>query len=161
TAEPPWPDALEIEAYHGIAGEIVRTIEPHSEADPAALLFQVLVGVGTIVSRKAYFQVEADRHHANEFVVLVGRTSKARKGSSWGYVRYLLNQVEARWATERVESGLSSGEGLIWAVRDPIKSREKVKDGNVIRYIDVEKDPGVSDKRLLVLEPEFANVLKQ
>jgi hypothetical protein len=161
TAEAPWPEALPIEAYHGLAGEIVRTIEPHSEADPAALLFQVLVGVGTIVSRKAYFQVEADRHHANEFVVLVGRTSKARKGSSWGYVRYLLNQVEARWATERVQSGLSSGEGLIWAVRDPIKSREKVKEGNVIRYIDVEKDPGVNDKRLLVLEPEFANVFKQ
>jgi hypothetical protein len=160
-AESPWPSPLPTEAYHGIVGEIVQTIDPHSEADPAALLFQVLVGVGNIVGREEHFQVEADRHHANEFLVLVGRTSKARKGSSWGHVRYLLSQVEEHWVTERVQSGLSSGEGLIWAVRDPITSREKTKEGKEIRYVEVEKDPGIEDKRLLVYEPEFANVLKQ
>ena len=30
-----------------------------------------------------------------------------------------------------------------------------------MRYEEVEADPGVADKRLLVYEPEFANVLKQ
>jgi hypothetical protein len=40
--------------------------------------------------------------------------------------------------------------------------REEVKDkGRVTGYQDVEVDPGVSDKRLLVYEPEFALVLKQ
>ena len=160
--ESPWPDPLAAEAYHGIAGEIVRAIGPHSEVDPAALLIQILVGAGNIVGREVYFQVEADKHHANEFVVLVGKTSKARKGSSWGHVRYLLNQVEESWTAERVQSGLSSGEGLIWAVRDAIHSHEKkTKEDGEIKYVEVEKDPGILDKRLQVIEPEFANVLKQ
>ena len=30
----PWPAPLHDDAFHGIAGDFVRTIEPHSEADP-------------------------------------------------------------------------------------------------------------------------------
>jgi hypothetical protein len=32
---PSWPVLAE-EAYHGLPGDIVRSIEPHSEADPVA-----------------------------------------------------------------------------------------------------------------------------
>jgi hypothetical protein len=40
--------------------------------------------------------------------------------------------------------------------------RDRVKErGEQVRYEEVEADPGVEDKRLLVYEPEFANVLKQ
>src|SRR5262249_45494302 len=93
---------------------------------------------------------------------LVGRTSKARKGTSWGRVLQVFTEAEGQWAAERVQSGLSSGEGLIWAVRDPIQKRERVKDrGGPARYEEVEADPGVTDKRLLIYDPEFANVLKQ
>jgi hypothetical protein len=60
-----------------------------------------------------------------------------------------------------VQTGLSSGEGLIWHVRDPIKKSERIKEGRKVHYEEVEADPGVEDKRLLVYEPEFANVLKQ
>jgi hypothetical protein len=163
TPEPlPWPDPPAAEAFHGLAGKIVRTIEPASEADPAALLVQTLVAFGNVIGRGAHFLVEADRHHANEFAVLVGRTSKARKGTSWGRVSRLFREAEEQWAQERVQSGLSSGEGLIWSVRDPIKKRERVKEkGEAARYEEVEADPGIDDKRLLILEPEFANVLKQ
>src|SRR5262249_7522214 len=125
TPEPvPWPDPPGAEAFHGLAGKIVRTIEPASEADPAALLAQTLVAFRNVIGRGAYFTVEADRHHANEFAVLVGRTSKARKGTSWGRVSALYREAEEEWGRERVQSGLSSGEGLIWSVRDPIKKRE-------------------------------------
>ena len=37
----PWPDPIDQAAYHGLAGEIVGLIEPHSEADPIALLAAV------------------------------------------------------------------------------------------------------------------------
>src|SRR5262249_18393514 len=39
---------------------------------------------------------------------------------------------------------------------------EKVKErGEPVRFDEVQADPGVTDKRLLILEPEWANVLKQ
>ena len=81
-------------------------------------------------------------------IVLVGDTSKGRKGSSWGHIERLAKNADAGWG-DRVESGLTSGEGLIWAVRDAngIEKGEKA-------------DHGVTDKRLLVFEPEFANVLR-
>lgn len=128
--------------YHGLAGQIVQTIAPHTEADPVAILAQLLVAFGAAVGRDAFFQVEATRHHANEFLVLVGDSARARKGSSWDHVRRLLDHADPT-LTARTLTGLSSGEGLIWAVRDPASN-----------------DPGVSDRRLLVVEPEFASVLK-
>ena len=97
--EPAWPAPLAPEAYHGIAGEIVRAIEPETEADPAALLFQLLAAVGNILGDGAYARVEADRHPPRLFMVQVGRTSKGRKGTSWGRVRSLLEVVAPEWAS--------------------------------------------------------------
>jgi hypothetical protein len=73
SAEPAWP-TMDGAAYHGFAGEVVETIEPHSEADPVAILLQFLTCVGNVIGRTAYYQVESDRHHANLFTVLVGAT---------------------------------------------------------------------------------------
>jgi len=137
-----WPAPPAPAAYHELLGEIVTRIAPHTEADPVAILTQLLVAFGAAVGRGAFFQVEATRHHPNEFMLLVGDSSKARKGSSWDHVRRLIAQVDPT-IEQRILTGLSSGEGLIWAVRDPTA-----------------KDPGISDQRLLVIEPEFASVLK-
>jgi hypothetical protein len=137
-----WPAPPGPAAYQGLAGEIVEAIAPHTEADPVALLSQLLVAAGAAFGRGAWFQVEATRHHANEFLILVGDSAKARKGSSWDHIRRLLDHADPALAA-RTLTGLSSGEGLIWAVRDP-----------------TDDDPGVSDRRLLVVEPEFASVLK-
>ena len=158
---PPWPDPPAEEAFYGLAGQIVRTIEPSTEADLAALLMQVLLSFGSAGRPCCSFKVEADYHHTNEFALLVGKTSKARKGTSWGRIKGVMEQAEQQWLNEQVVSGVSSGEGIIWAVRDAIQVREKTRDGKQIKYIEVEKDPGIEDKRLLVFEPEFANVLKQ
>ncbi len=162
-AAPAWPDPPAEEAFHGLAGRIVRLVEPSSEADPAALLVQTLVAFGSASGRGPHLVIESDRHRGNEFVVLVGRSSKARKGTSWGRVSRLFEEAAAQWAADRVQTGLSSGEGLIYAVRDPVTKREKVSQGRgqAPHYVEVEADPGVTDKRLLVHEPEFANVLKQ
>ncbi len=164
-AESRWPDPPHEDAYHGLAGELVRLIEPHSEADPVALLVQFLVAFGNVVGRSAHFRVEGDQHFVNLFVVLVGPTSKGRKGTSWGHVGRLLRAVDSGWGQDRIMSGLSSGEGLIWQVRDPINRREPIREGGkktgrVIDYQDVEVDPGEPDKRLLVVEAEFASALK-
>lgn len=157
-----WPAPPGREAFHGIAGQLVSALEPASEADPVALLAQLLAGFGSEVGRSAYFQVEGDRHFTNEFFVLVGSTSRGRKGTSWGRIKPLLAGADAEWADERVQTGLSSGEGVVWSVRDAISKSERVKErGKSVRYEMVQVDPGIQDKRLLIMEPEFANVLRQ
>jgi hypothetical protein len=160
-AERRWPDPLAQEAFFGLAGRIVHTIGPSTEADPAALLVQALIMFGNVIGRSSHFRVEGDCHYGNENSVLVGRTSKARKGTSFGRIARLFEEVDSQWFNERVASGISSGEGLIWAVRDPIMKRERVKGGGGVRYQEVEADPGIADKRLLTYEPEFCTVLKQ
>lgn len=114
----PWPSPLGEAAYHGLAGEIVRTIAPHSEADDAALLLQLLDGVGNLIGRGPHYRVEGDDHFTNLFVLVLGRTAKARKGTSWGRIRSLVERVDPDWAKYRVMSGLSTGEGLIEKVKD-------------------------------------------
>src|SRR5262249_20830108 len=122
-------------------------------------LVQNHVCLGNLIGRKAYFQVEADRHYCNLYANLVGETSKGRKGTSFGHTRRLFTALEELWVRDCIVSGLSSGEGLIWRVRDPIMTREKDKKSGQVR--EVLSDPGIPDKRLLVLEPEFASILKQ
>jgi len=85
-----WPDPPQQTAYYGLAGEIVREIEPHTESDPVAILVQYLVAFGTAVGRGPYVRVESDRHYTNEFALLVGKTSRSRKGTSWGHVRRII-----------------------------------------------------------------------
>jgi hypothetical protein len=158
---PKWP-VMAQEAYHGLAGEFVGMVEPHTEADPVALLGQSLTYFGNLIGPGPYYRVEGDRHHANIFLNPVGETSKARKGTSHGHVRNVFQQVEPAWAQGRITGGLSSGEGLIWEVRDPITKREPVKQNGRLtgEYQEMEVDAGVTDKRLLVYEPEFSSVLK-
>jgi hypothetical protein len=155
-----WP-RLDEAALHGLAGEIVRVIQPQSEADPAALLVQTLVMFGNGVDRTPHAQVGATQHFANLFAVIVGVSSKGRKGTSANEVRRFFKFASPSWEGSNIKSGLSTGEGLIHAVRDPLETEEKVKgkDGAEI-FQTVVKDKGVTDKRLLAMQSEFAVVLK-
>ena len=156
-----WPSPLEPEAFHGLAGDIVRAIEPHSEADPAALLVQLLAAYGNAVGRGPYFTAEADRHYVILYVVVVAETAKGRKGSSWGRVGRFVEAVEPSWFADRVQAGLSSGEGLIWAVRDAITKTEPIREKReIVGYQEVVVDAGVDDKRLLVVGSEYASTLR-
>jgi len=143
-----WPAPPSDDVFHGLAGELVTLVEPHTEADSVGLLLQFLVGFGNVISRSAHFAAESDRHFGNLFMILVGNTSKGRKGSAWRHVLRLLRMVDERWATNGIGGGLSSGEGLIWQVRDPIEEQQTIKEkGRVVSYDMVTTDPGVSDKR--------------
>ena len=150
-----WPHPLANATFHGLVGDIVRLIDPHTETDPAALLLQCLVGVGNVVGRNPYFSVEATRHYLNLFVALVGDTAKARKGTSWGHIDRIFTLVDGQAPTgirepwgKRLVTGLSSGEGLIWEVRDATGDAAG------------EPDSGVNDKRRIALDGEFASTLK-
>jgi hypothetical protein len=157
-----WPAPVDAAAYYGLAGDIVRTLEPQTEADPAALLIHILVSVGNLAGRCPHFRVGGTNHYTNENAICVGKTSSARKGTAKSDTFNLLSHGDPTWVNNRVVGGLSSGEGLIWAVRDEIEKQEPIRDKNkrITGYQPVIVDQGVADKRLLVIEPEFASVLR-
>ena len=146
-----WPTMAE-EAYHGLAGEIVRAIEPNTESDPAGLLTMLLSVMGNVIGRGAHFKVEEDTHFCKVNIVLVGETSKGRKGTAQVRLNKLMRRVDPAWYENCIATGLSSGEGVIHRLRDPVFVEDK--DGNLQL-----KDSSVDDKRLLIEEPEFASAL--
>ncbi|MBI3967373.1 MAG: hypothetical protein HY329_17200 [Chloroflexi bacterium] len=158
--ERPWPEPPGDAAFYGLAGRMVEAACPHTEADRVALLTTFLAAFGCAVGASPHAKVGATRHTPRIFATLVGRTAKARKGDSIQAVRVIFEQAFLDWPA-RSQSGLSSGEGLIFAVRDPIEKLMPVKEkGEPTRYEMTLVDPGVEDKRLFVGESEFARVLK-
>ena len=77
-----WPAPIAEPALHGPAGEFVRLIEPHTEADPIALLIQLLVAFGVAAGRHAHLRIEASHHYPNEFCVLVGASPSSNCGNA-------------------------------------------------------------------------------
>lgn len=72
----------------------------------------------------------------------------------------MLGFADPAWRDQCIQTGLSSAEGLIWAVRDEITTKEPIRTGKerrVTGYQTVIKDHGVEDKRLMVVEPEFSS----
>jgi hypothetical protein len=137
------------EALYGLAGDIVRKLKPETEAHPAALMAGILTRFGNIVGKTAFFQVEDTQHYCNMFVANVGLSSKSRKGTASARISKIFEAVDPAWHANRNFSGLSSAEGVIWNVRDSRAGDE----GETV-------DTGVSDKRMLVYEGEFASALQ-
>jgi hypothetical protein len=148
-AEPEWPKPPDGAAYTGLAGEFVRVVTDYTEGDPAAILTQFLAMFGNVVGVRPHARVGAGRHGTNLFAAIVGDTAKARKGESYKPVDVVFAEVDPE---HHRREGLSSGEGLIFHVRD---AREDKKGSKGVL------DDGVLDKRLLVVESEFGSVLRQ
>ncbi len=124
-------------ALYGLAGEVVRTLAPHTEAQPEAILLQLLAAFGNVVGPGPHCMVGATRHTLNLFVILVGESSKARKGTSWNQIARLFAEVDGAWTDNRVTSARLTARGLIG-----ILGCEQA-----------------GDRRLLVLAEELASVL--
>jgi hypothetical protein len=146
-----WP-VLADQAFYGLAGRLTKTIMPNTEADPASILLLMLTAYGNVCGRGAHFVVEDSRHFMKLFVLLVGQSGKARKGTAQDRVNSLMYRVAPKWAKDRTFTGLNTGEGLTHLVRDRREKKEKDGDTEVL-------DEGVSDKRCFVEEPEFAGLL--
>ncbi len=155
-----WPKPQPL-AFYGLAGDIVRALEPHTEADPMGVLIQLLVGFGSMIGRRPHFTVGATKHRMNLFTALVGPTASGRKGTAWDMAHWVLSPFDPDWAANRIQGGLVSGEGLIHHVRDAAYEEKEVKGpGGSRKRERVMVDGGVSDKRLLILETEMGRLLK-
>lgn len=150
-----WP-SINNEAFCGIAGEIAEQATINSEADKIAVLITVLVQASAAFGNSKTLLVGDSKHYARLFAAIAGKSSRARKGTSYDPVKRVFEASEQLSSPSRIPKlivtpgPLSSGEGLIFAVRD---KSEREKDGVPI-------DPGIEDKRLLVVEGEFGAPLK-
>jgi hypothetical protein len=150
-----WPK-LSKAALHGLAGEFATLATRHSEADAVAVMMTSLTAIGALMGRARFIRIGDTDHHARLMTAAVGATSRARKGTSWGPVRRLIARTEEIIQEEstlpfplgkkmQITHGpLSTGEGLINAIRDGLK----------------EDDKGIEDKRLLVVEGELGAALR-
>ena len=126
-------------AFCGLAGDVVRTLEPQTEADAIGLLVTFLAAFGAAVGPQPHAVADGSIHPARLNVVLVGRSARARKGTSWAVIRRLFDQADPAFVSGRVIGGLTSGEGLV---------------------ADVAARPEGPHRHVLVMEPEFARLLR-
>jgi hypothetical protein len=108
---PTWPAALGEDAYHGVLGQIVRAVEPVTEADPVGVLGSLLAYAGACMGhwRSLY---QGSTQTANLFITLVGDSSTGRKGTASSIAREVMKGAYPEWE-KLIVSGLGSGEGLI------------------------------------------------
>jgi hypothetical protein len=121
------------EAFHGLPGEFVRTVDPYSEADPAAVLLTFLTTFGCYVGPSPRI-LAGGVHTARLHTLIVGRSAKARKGSSYYPVGQVFDAIDADWTEKQIIGGFGSGEAVITAADD-------------------------GDPRVLIREEEFAKIL--
>ncbi len=141
---PAWPQ-LDPAALHGTLGRFVRAAAPHTEADQAGILVGSLVVLGGLIGNRPHVVAGNERHGTALFAVLVGGTSKGRKGSAMAVARALADTIDPAFIRTRLLGGFGSGEALVDEVRDPAGEGD---------------DTGATDPRLCVDEPEFARLLK-
>lgn len=148
--EPEWP-TLDRAAYYGLPGLVADNLDAYTEADPAAVLVLFLAEAGALIGSRPHVFAGDVEHPARLWPLIVGKTSGGMKGTAGNAVRRIRKDADSLYDAGNVAGGLSSGEGLIERVRDPSGDPE-----------DEDKyDPGVEDKRLLVVESEFGSVLAQ
>jgi hypothetical protein len=131
--------------FRGVLGEITEAAEPTSEADPVGVFTSLLASVGVVIGSDPFVQVGNTKHPLLIWPLLFGRTGSGRKGEATDTALTFVRTAVADSGSFFV-TGLSSGEGLIERIRD-------VRD---------EKDQGgTDDKRLFLVEPEFASVMSR
>ena len=157
----PWP-ILDDAALHGLSGDVVNVFAPHTESDPVALLVSFLSEAGTMLNRGPHLLLDGGVHPLLFWPVLVGNSSKSRKGTAGKRIQTLMSLADPSWTRGEAKGTLSSGEGLAYAVRDAQHKEEPVKKGGqpTGETVTILVDSGVEDKRLFLVQSEFGSVLR-
>jgi len=153
-----WP-VLDPDALHdGLIRDFVDAATRHSEADPAAVLGTFLARLSVEVGRNPVLMIGDSRQHCNLLAAIAGPTGSGRKGTSARPIEKVFELTCETYRAAQTSPGpLSSGEGLIDAVKDPVLKwvvDNKTKQGEWVKI-----DPGVDDKRLFVLTEELSSAL--
>lgn len=144
----PRPDPI---CLYGLAGDVARAGSEGTEANPYAIAANFMTYMSCAIGRGPYLPVGNTWHHARLFILHIGRSGRGRKGDAVSLVNRLdtaLRQLREAAAPPIHRGGLSSREGLVSLFHDGYKQGKQ-------------EVPAILDKRLWVVESEFANVLHQ
>ena len=136
---------------YGFVGDIARAGSDTTEANPHAIALNALAYLGCCVGRGPYMPIGNTYHHARLFGMHVGRSGRGRKGDAVSLIHRIdmsLRERHPDLAPQAHRGGLSSREGLAYLIHDGYREGKN------------EVEP-IHDKRLWVIESEFANVLHQ
>ncbi len=144
----PQPDPV---CLYGLVGDVARAGSEGTETNPYAIAANFMAYLSCAIGRGPYLPVGNTWHHARLFILHIGRSGRGRKGDAVSLVNRLdtaLRQLREAAAPPIHRGGLSSREGLVCLFHDGYKQGK----------LEV---PAILDKRLWVVESEFANVLHQ
>ena len=152
--------------FPGLLGDIVSLCTKYSEAVPVAVAAYALSWFSAWIGPLRFVQIGDECRRLNNFMLLVGPTGMGKGTSEYGPKKIfkqveecLQIQFESQWQQGQTtgiaefpqldvhEGGLSSGEGLAAAKADSLKIG---RDETAIE---------ITDKRFLIIESEFGNVL--
>ncbi len=164
TAAPPKPDPA---MFHGITGEVADAATNGKEPNKASVSLAFLTWLSAAAGRHHFLSIGDQTHPLLINGLHVGRSMVAAKGESWAMVKRLrqavgkmMDEYPAQATDEdavvtpdlfagRLHSGgLSTGEGLAVLVHDGYT-------------VGKTEHAPIDDKRLLVVEAEFAKLLEQ
>jgi hypothetical protein len=162
------PPSFDPQMLYGIAGDIAKHAALNTEVNRVAAAANAIALVACNAGRATYQYIGDTAHYAAIYTMHVGRTSIGGKGDALSLVDRVVMRIEDRIHRSELHKGkqippdllcnnhsggLSSGEGLITLIHDGISTLE---DGEI-----VETQAPIPDKRLLITETEFSNVLHQ
>jgi len=133
--------------FYGMVGEVARIAATGTEINPVAAAMVYLSFLGANVGRDTFLFINNTYHHPRLFTLHIGRSGRGGKGDSQQLTQRIRKRIEERDSSllgHTHTGGLSSREGLAALIHD----------GHG-------ETPAIVDKRLWVIESEFANVLHQ
>lgn len=144
----PHPDPA---CLYGLIGEVARAGSDGTETNPYAIAVNFMAYLSCAIGRGVYLPIGNTWHHSRLFCLHIGRSGRGRKGDALSLVLRLdeaLRELNPLFAPPIHRGGLSSREGLVALMHDGYKQGKQ-------------EVPAIEDKRLWVVESEFANVLHQ
>jgi len=143
---------------YGLAGDVGNTAAATTEANRYAVCMGFMSFLSGMAGRDIYLPVGNTRHHPRLFTLHVGRSSRGRKGDALSLVHRIRHAIDKREFESGTiggsllgqvhTGGLSSREGLVMFIHNGFKQGK-------------DEVPAIEDKRLWVVESEFANILQQ
>lgn len=136
---------------YGLVSEVARAGSQDSETNAFAIGANFMAYLSCAIGRGVYLPIGNTRHHARLFCLHIGRSGRGRKGDAVSLVLRIdeaLRAMAPSFSPQIHRGGLSTREGLVTLIHDGYRQGQQ----------DI---PPIEDKRLWVVESEFANVLHQ